>query len=193
MNSLAAPNDTIKRHGRFDYYVEYMEEKAAIKQAWGDFIGTLADWKWFVTLTLKPMLQVYTTVKERSGILYEGRERRVLASPGYDKPGWARAKVCWDDFVSRTTPALDDQVWVRMFEVDRFRGVPHIHGLVANVDPSVRRMDLVDWAWSKYGMARVVPYEAERGARFYLCKYVTKDIADVDFSSNLGTFKGYDG
>lgn len=104
----------------------------------------------------------------------------------WTKPGWASAKRAWRELCNQAAPALGGLTWARMFEIQQWRGVPHIHALVANTDASVRRMDLVDWAWNRWGITRVVEYNAELGARFYLCKYVTKQLTDVEFSENLG-------
>ena len=141
-----------------------MEEgEQDLKGAWGDWLGGLARWDWFVTMTLK----------NPHGV------------PTWDKPGWASAKKAWGQFTGLAQPALGELKWVRMFEIQGWRGVPHVHALVANTDPSVRRMDLVDWAWDRWGIARVLEYKQELGARYYLCKYVTKELADIEFSKSI--------
>ena len=132
-----------------------------LKQAWGDWLSTLAPWEWFVTMTLR---------------------NPPPNTRGWDRPGWASAKTAWKELVGLARPALGELATVRMFEIQKDRSVPHIHALVGNCDPSVRRMDLVDWAYQRWGITRVLEYNAELGARFYLCKYVTKQLADVEFS-----------
>ena len=126
-------------------------------------MSALASWQWFVTMTL----------------------RDPCIGGTWTKPGWASAKRAWVEFQNLARPALGALTWARMFEVTRDRGVPHIHALVANTDPTVRRMDLVDWAWKRWGIARVLEYNPNLGARFYLCKYVTKDVADIEFGGLL--------
>ena len=69
-------------------------------------------------------------------------------------------------------------------EFQRLRGVPHWHLLVADVGEQ-RRMDWVDWWFDRYGIARVLPYMKELGARYYLGKYLTKEVADIEFSDSL--------
>jgi hypothetical protein len=46
-------------------------------------------------------------------------------------------------------------------------------------------MSWVDWWYEHYGIARILPYQAELGARYYLGKYLTKEIADIQFSPAL--------
>ncbi len=136
------------------------------KQEWGDWLSGLAEWEWFVTMTLRDP------------------EELARATPGlatWTRPGWASAKRAWRDFAGMARPALGALSWVRMFETQRDRGVPHIHALVGNTDPTVRRLDLVDWCFRRWGITRVLEYDARLGASFYLCKYVTKDVADIDF------------
>jgi len=127
-------------------------------------LSGLADWEWFVTMTLRdppPSGRTWT------------------------KPGWASAKRAWVEFENRARPALGELTTVRMFELTRDRGVPHIHALVADTDPSVRRMEMVDWAWDRWGIARVLKYQRKKGAAFYLSKYISKDIADIQFSRGV--------
>jgi hypothetical protein len=138
-------------------------EKEEIKEALGTWLTALCSWDWFVTITL----------------------RDPVNRGNWNKPGWATAKRAWRELVEMAQPALGGLKWVRMFEIQYWRGVPHIHGLVGNVDPTVRRMDLVDWGGKKFGWTRVMPYDEKRGAAFYLCKYVTKEIADIEFSRSL--------
>ena len=130
-----------------------------LKQVWGEWLTGLADWEWFVTMTF----------------------RDPPAGTTWTKPGWGYAKRAWREFSQVTMAALDGRKWVRCFEMQRERGVPHIHALVAGVDPAIRRMTMVDWCWVNYGMARILPYDPTKGAGYYLCKYLTKELADVDF------------
>jgi len=119
----------------------------------------MAEWEWFVTMTFRD------------------------PKPGstWTKPGWALAKKAWREFLEVTMPAVDGRKWVRCFEVQKWRGVPHIHALVAGVDPSIRRMAMVDWCYKEYGIARILKYDPTKGAGYYLCKYVLKDGGDIEF------------
>jgi len=138
-----------------------------IMQAWGSWLSGLAQWDWFVTLTF--------------------RDPPALPGRGtWTKPGFGYAKRAWDRFLAAIQPAIGDLPWVRCFEMQEWRGVPHIHALVAGVDPTIRRMDMVDWCWLNYGMARILPYDPGLGAAHYLCKYLSKELADVEFGGLEG-------
>jgi len=134
-----------------------------LRQVWGDWISGLAEWEWFVTMTFRD--------PERNGT--------------WTKPGWGHAKRAWREFQKTIQPLLGDLTWVRCFEMQKERGVPHIHALVAGIQ-GVRRMDMVDWCYRQYGIARILPYNPKLGAGYYLCKYLTKEMSDVEFSADLG-------
>lgn len=163
----------------------------ALKQAWGDFVDQVGmrkgGWDWYATLTYKPRTATYKDFTERSGLLYQGRTCRVLDKPGWDKPGWKYTERACDTFletVGAVTGLYDSVHYFRARETQQWRGVPHWHLFVGGVK-DLRRMDFVDWHYGKYGIARIEPYKAELGARYYLCKYVTKELGDVQFSPNL--------
>jgi hypothetical protein len=41
------------------------------------------------------------------------------------------------------------------------------------------------------GIARILPFNAERGAAYYCAKYVTKQFGDWELSDNLRAFRSY--
>ncbi|GAJ24908.1 unnamed protein product, partial [marine sediment metagenome] len=63
------------------------------------------------------------------------------------------------------------------------RGTLHYHSLVGGVG-DIRRLLFKDF-WELHGFARVEKYEADRGANYYVGKYLTKEQADIRFSHNL--------
>ena len=145
--------------------------QAELKQAWGKFLTELGDkaggWDWWVTLTFR-----------------ERTEEEVAR--GWTKVGWGYSGRAWDTFVDElgARKGLHDLWWVRGREYQTWRGVPHFHGLVGGVK-DLRRLDMMDWWYAKYGIARIEPYDKGLGAGFYLCKYVTKELGDIQFSQGL--------
>lgn len=53
-------------------------------------------------------------------------------------------------------------------------GIPHFHALMGNLD-EVRRSTWWKWWFTRYGAARILPYNPKLGAGYYLTKYVVKD------------------
>ncbi len=134
-----------------------------LADAYGEWFGGLAKWQWFVTLTFRDP---------------EPNSR------GWSRPGWAYAKRAWNEFTDVVRPAIGSLQYVRAFELQRWRGAPHIHALVAGMD-NTQYKDVSSWYWRKYGFIRVLPYDADLGASYYIAKYVSKELGDFDFS--LGT------
>lgn len=57
-----------------------------------------------------------------------------------------------------------------------FGGRVHSHGLLRLPDPPTpRRKDLWRSWFERYGRNRVLPYDRERGAAYYIAKYITKE------------------
>ena len=126
--------------------------------------------------------------------IYAGRRdfttpfRALIAGGGtYTKPGWAYAKRAFNEFLKASSPVLDERKWVRVFEIQKDRGVPHIHALLTESSSSPRRMSMVDWCKENYGIARIFEYQKGLGAAHYLGKYLVKDYGgrkdnfDIEF------------
>ena len=143
-----------------------------IKAAWGDFMDEIGKqiggWEWFATFTF--------------------RDPENPNYPGWTKPGWKyahRALWDWNDaLLSATMGKLCIPYWIACMEYQHWRGVPHWHLLVANT-ANERRMDWVDWWYAHYGIARILPYQEKLGARYYLGKYLVKELADVVVAPRL--------
>lgn len=140
-----------------------------LKQAWGGFLTELGDraggWDWWVTATFREPPEY---------------------QPGWNKVGWGYTGRAWGKFVKELalTKGLGSLWWVRGREYQHWRGVPHFHALVGGVQ-DLRRDEAWSWWFAKYGMARIEPYNHELGAGYYLCKYVTKELGDIQFSPGL--------
>lgn len=148
----------------------------ALKVAWGDWADKVGDrkggWDWFATLT------------------FRDRTPEEVKS-GWTKVGWAYSSKACDAFLCHVgeVKGLHDVHWLRAREIQRDRGVPHWHALIGGVK-DLRRDAAWQWWHERYGFARILPYEREKGASFYLCKYVTKELGDIEFSPSLRLDKG---
>lgn len=136
-----------------------------VSQAFGDWIDGMAPWDWYATLTFR-----------------DPEDHRF---PGWTKIGWRSAHNALQKLNNALVMELKyiNPAWVAVMELQQ-RGVPHWHMLVGLV-PAQRRMSWVDWWYRNYGIARILPYMKELGARYYLGKYLTKEIADIQFSPLL--------
>lgn len=136
-----------------------------LKQAWGTWLSGLADWDWYLTLTFR-----------------EPSPEEIAR--GYTQRGWSYAKTAYNRFLGALPAPLGVEHWVRMFEFTRWRGVPHIHALISGV-ADLRRDEAWNWWFTRYGINRILPYDPTLGAGFYLCKYVVKELGDIEFSKSL--------
>ncbi|MBA7688108.1 hypothetical protein ES703_96584 [subsurface metagenome] len=142
-----------------------------LKQAWGTWLTELGDrqnggWNWWATLTF--------------------RDPDNPALPNWTKPGWSYTEKAYNRFLAHLTFATYDNpiFWVRAREEQPWRGVSHFHSLIGGV-ADLPRDEAWAWWFNRYGFARIEPYNRELGAGFYLCKYVTKDLGDIQLSENL--------
>ena len=80
--------------------------------------------------------------------------------------------------------------WFRADEIGPHGGRFHIHALIGNV-AHMRRMTWID-DWDRLaGYARILPFNAKRGAAYYCAKYVTKESGDWEMSDNLRALTQY--
>lgn len=136
----------------------------SLKGAMGEWLEGMADWDWYATLTF--------------------RDPQDPRFPNWSQVGWNSAQTALRHFNSALVDATgSNPLWVGCMELQS-RGVPHWHMLVGNVSDQ-RRMSWVDWWYEHYGIARVLPYDRQLGARYYLGKYLTKRLSDIRFSPAL--------
>lgn len=136
-----------------------------VRRAWGDWLHEIGGWQWFVTLTFRDPKPI---------------------SGNWTKPGFAYADRAWLDFASFVRPAVGFLEWVRLFELQKDRGVPHVHALVKGLDDT-RYKPASQFAWQRFGFNRILEYKPELGATHYITKYVVKDLGDVRFSEPFFT------
>ncbi len=97
--------------------------------AFGKWVDGLADWKWFITRTLRDEVDM-----------------------GFTQPGVAMARRCLRDLLVRTGATH----FVCVFELQK-RGVPHLHALLRNERATDGRVEQ-ERDFNRYGIARWKPY-----------------------------------
>lgn len=143
-----------------------------LQQAWGLWLTGLASWDWYATMTFKPF------ERHTDGRLW-------------NKPGWHYTDNRWRQWIEKTNElagfgAGQTVKWVRCREFQKQTGISHFHALVAGVADQSRKDAWRRW-FDRNGFARIEPYDATKGAGFYLCKYLTKDNGEVVFSDSMPT------
>lgn len=119
------------------------------------------SWDWYVTLTFR------------------------------DGVGSFRAHRLFGFFVRDMEKAAGIPIfWFRADEIGPRGGRFHIHALIGNV-AHLRRLTWMDRWHDLAGIARILPFNAKRGAAYYCAKYVTKQFGDWELSENLRAFHSY--
>jgi len=138
--------------------------KQELKQAWGEFLTDLGDrsggWDWWATLT------------------FRDRSESEIAN-GWTKVGWKYSQGAFARYMRhlRDVRGIGEPTWVRAREYQHWRGgVPHFHALIGGV-AHLRRDEAWSWWFTRY--------DRSLGAGYYLCKYVTKELGDIQFSDGL--------
>jgi hypothetical protein len=131
-----------------------------LKDVFGQWLGQLAPWDMFSTWTFSRPVQL-------GGAMF-----------------WARKHLRWLEKVA-------EQPIYGFLGVERgdTGGLLHLHALLGNLGHlrpyCGRRLAPGQWARSccmvhawPCGLARVLPYDPNLGARFYVSKYITKHLAE---------------
>lgn len=127
-----------------------------LQEAWGNWLHYQWEWEWFVSLTFRD-----------------------------DHVGTGRANVLWRMWHKQLVKETGKDVqYVRVTEFQRYRGIPHYHALILNVK-HVRRLTWKDRWDTLAGYARILRFDPKKGAAYYLCKYIVKDMGEVVFSDDI--------
>jgi hypothetical protein len=138
-------------------------EKRANK-AFGEWLST-PSWEWYTTHTFKADY-VSPKAADRKWYAWFNSVRLGARQIGVTPSVWGK----------------DAPYYFRCVEYQD-RGTLHYHALIGGVG-DLRRLYYKD-IWEMYGFARVLEYDADRGANYYVGKYLTKSVGDIRFSHNL--------
>ena len=151
-----------------------------LAEAWGQFLSPF-PWDWFCTFTFRVRVEPAWTACGRSdrGHQSDGQVSTFSAHRLF-------ARFMRDVEAASGQPAF----WFRGDEYGPAGGRFHIHALVGNVAAERRLYWMDEWN-RRAGYARILPFEAGRGAAYYVSKYVVKQFGDWDLSENIAAFRQY--
>lgn len=139
-------------------WAERQRYRAALPQAFGDFLAGLADWSWFINpITFRG--DAPCSDAAMNGITEWLADIQALA--GATKVGWVIAE-----------------------EFGALGGRWHAHGLVCGVS----RLDRQFWwaeAFRRFGRTRIEPFDRARAGVFYAAKYAAKAVGKIHFGGTL--------
>jgi len=120
--------------------------------AFAEWVSAMAEWTWFVTLTLADR----------------------IVTGGFTKPGYGIARNALRELVNKTG-ATD---FVAVFEMQKERGVPHVHALLKTPDAIIGSV-AADHFDRAYGFSRWKVYKEGGGAAGYVGKYLAKEVIEL--------------
>lgn len=156
-------------------YTNSYEQVNKVRESWAEFINQWR-WQWFVTLTFR------------------------------DKVNKKTANRKWNKWLRALESELKSEVgYFRCSELQRVRNVLHFHSLVLNIEnlekysidsylraekcsKNYKGEDSIEdlairftWMdlWNQIaGFGRIYKYDPKKGAHWYLCKYIVKELSD---------------
>ncbi len=117
----------------------------------GQWVGHLADWSWFVTCTLA----------------------NKNLSKGFSEPGLGTARACLRELLVHSQA----RQFICVFELQE-RGVPHLHALLAGC-PAIRGDFAQEYFERLFGISRWRVYQPGGAAPKYLGKYLQKEVIEL--------------
>lgn len=133
---------------------------ADLRQTWGDWLSEEWKWDWWCTMTFR------------------------------DPMGPKGAHTRWVKWVRWLRSAVGHRVYyVRARETGPDSDRVHYHALIMGVGEANRMAARAMWERIA-GFAQIWPYDPDKGATYYLTKYLVKEGSEIDFSPGLEVVKG---
>jgi len=130
--------------------------RAILPEAYGQFISTVAEWDWFVTITFREIV-----VRDLAVAQIEEWLADIQAAAGGKQIGWLLAE-----------------------EFGRMGGRYHCHLLVTGVARQSRKFWWSE-AFRRFGRSEIRVFNSEQAAAFYAAKYAAKQLGFIHFGGTL--------
>lgn len=143
---------------RQEQWAARQRARAAMPEAYGNFLATVAAWDWFI-----------------NPITFRGD------APCSDAAMKAIAEWLAD---IQAHAGASDVGWIIAEEFGALGGRWHAHGLISGVS----RLERTFWwreAFRRFGRTRIEPFDSERAGVFYAAKYAAKALGKIHFGGKL--------
>jgi hypothetical protein len=127
-----------------------------LPKAYGEFISTLAEWDWFVTITFREV-----TARDLAVARIEEWLADIQGAVGGKQIGWMLAE-----------------------EFGRLGGRYHCHLLVTGVVNQTRTFWWRE-AFRRFGRTVIDPFDPQEAAAYYAAKYAAKELGFINFGGTL--------
>jgi len=141
---------------RQEEWARRRQQSAMLPEAYGEFISTLAEWDWFVTITFKEI-----TARDLAVARIEEWLADIQGAVGGKQIGWLLAE-----------------------EFGRIGGRYHCHLLLTGVQNQQRKFWWRE-AFRRFGRSEITPFDPEKAAAFYAAKYAAKQLGFIHFGGFL--------
>jgi hypothetical protein len=131
-------------------------QRVLLPEAYGEFISTLADWHWFVTITFRDILPRDFAIARIEEWLAD-----IQAKVGGKHIGWLLAE-----------------------EFGRIGGRYHCHLLVTGVSKEIRKFWWGE-AFRRFGRSEIRPFDRQKYGAYYVAKYTAKHLGAIHFGGML--------
>jgi len=132
------------------------QHRAVLPEAYGQFISTVAEWDWFVTITFREII-----VRDLAVARIEEWLADIQGAVGGKQIGWLLAE-----------------------EFGRMGGRYHCHLLVTGVARQSRKFWWSE-AFRRFGRSEIRVFNPEQAAAFYAAKYAAKQLGFIHFGGTL--------
>ena len=141
---------------RQEEWAKRNQQRTTLPDAYGEFLSTLADWDWFVTITFRDILPRDLAIARIEEWLAD-----IQAAVGGKQIGWILAE-----------------------EFGRIGGRYHCRMLVTGVGKE-RRKFWWNEAFRRFGRSEIRPFDPRKAAAFYAAKYAAKQLGQIQFGGLL--------
>ncbi len=141
---------------RQEEWARRRQQTVMLPEAYGEFISTLAEWDWFVTITFKEI-----TVRDLAVARIGECLADIQGAVGGKQIGWTLAE-----------------------EFGRIGGRYHCHLLLTGVVNQSRKFWWKE-AFRRFGRSEIRPFDREQAAAFYAAKYAAKQLGFIHFGGTL--------
>jgi|GEM_PF-1107145 len=141
---------------RQEAWAKQKQQRAMLPDAYGEFISTLAEWNWFVTISFRDIFPRDLAISRIEEWLAD-----IQARVGGRQIGWMLAE-----------------------EFGRVGGRYHCHLLVTGVSTEIRTFWWSE-AFRRFGRSEIKPFDPHKAAAFYTAKYAAKQLGLIHFGGTL--------
>lgn len=158
-----------------NYHKLSYEQVKSVRESWANFINQWR-WQWFITLTFRDKVNQKTANRKWNQWL-RAIERALCHDIGYFRASelQSRRKVVHFHSLMLNIEGLDKYSIDSYLRAEKY--FKQYKGRESIEELAVRFFWMDEWN-KIAGFGRIYAYDPTKGAHWYLCKYITKELSD---------------